>query len=220
MPLAGWFEFVCALAFFFLSHSIPVRPANKTWVVRAIGPRGFTLAYSSLSVLALIWVVVAAGRAPFIGLWDWAPWQNHVTLLAMFLAVVIAALAIGRPNPLSFGGAHNNLFDPSAPGIVGWVRHPLLAALLLWSLGHLVPNGNLAHLIVFGVFAVFSVLGTQIINRRQKRLMGEARWQALSQTSRSVTITSEGVLRFAIGVGVYTLLIWLHGPVIGVYPLQ
>ena len=217
--MTGWYGYFFAFFMFFLSHSIPVRPAVKARLVSRLGQRGFTIAYSALSTAMLVWVIVAAGRAPFIELWDWALWQNHVTLTCMFLACVIAAMAIGRPNPLSFGGAHNDRFEPSAPGLVGWVRHPLLAALLLWALGHMVPNGNLAHLILFGLFAGFSLLGAKIINRRQKRIMGEARWHALTQTRRELRLTTNGVLRFGIGVAVYLTLIGLHGPVIGVSPL-
>ncbi len=217
--MTGWTQYALAFAAFFLTHSVPVRPRVKARIVAAIGRRGFTVAYSCLSIAMLVWVIVAAGRAPFIGLWDWEPWQNHVTLTCMLAACLIAALAIGRPNPLSFGGAHNDQFDPTRPGLIGWMRHPLLVALLLWAAGHLVPNGNLAHVILFGVFAVFSLVGMRIIDRRQKRVMGQDRWGALAQTKRTLSVTSNGIMRVVIGLFVYALLITLHGPIIGVVPI-
>lgn len=217
--MLGWTIYIIAILVFFLTHSIPVRPANKARIVAHLGARGFTLSYSALSIGALSFVIYAANRAPIVELWPWAPWQNHVTLLAMALSVAIAALAIARPNPLSFGGRYNLSFDPQASGIVGWMRHPLLVALLVWALGHLVPNGNLAHVILFGIFAGFSALGMRIIDRRQKRILGAEEWKKLSSTTRQIRLSTNGLVRLAIGAGVYALLILLHGPVIGAYPL-
>ena len=70
-PMYGWIEYVLAFIAFFLTHSIPVRPPVKARFVASLGARGFTLAYSLLSIAALAWVIVAAGRAPFVNLWDW-----------------------------------------------------------------------------------------------------------------------------------------------------
>ena len=55
----------------------------------------------------------------------------------------------------------------------------MLVVLALWAGLHLLPNGDLAHVIVFGIFAAFAVLGRTLINRRKKREMTQARWQAL-----------------------------------------
>ncbi len=217
--MAGWGEFIAAFAVFFLSHSIPVRPANKARVVARIGARGFTLGYSALSIAVLTWLIVAAGRAPMVVLWAWAPWQNHVPLVAMALVCVIACLALGRPNPLSFGGMNNAAFDPAQPGIVGWIRHPLLLALLLWSLSHMLANGTLSHVILFAVFAGFSLLGMKIIDRRQKRVLGIETWTQMSQTSRRLSVTVGGLIRVMIAAALYGVLLWLHGPVIGAFPL-
>ncbi|MDV7142301.1 NnrU family protein [Tropicimonas sp. TH_r6] len=217
MP-SGWGEFLAALVFFLVSHSIPVRPPVKAALVARLGASGFTLAYSALSLVALVWLIGAAGRAPVVMLWDWAPWQNHATFTAMALATVLAALAIGRPNPLSFGGARNEDFDPAAPGIVGWARHPLLVALLLWSVGHLLPNGQLAHVLLFGLFAGFCLLGMRLIDRRKRREMGAEEWRRLASGTPAIRPTRAGLLRLAAGAAVYGLLLLAHGPVIGIHP--
>ncbi len=216
---SGWSGFCTAVVFFLLSHSIPVRPAVKAALVSRMGRGGFTLAYSALSIAALAWLIGAAWRAPVVPLWDWALWQNYVTLVAMVFACVIAALAIGRPNPLSFGGAHNERFDPEAPGIVGWFRHPLLVVLLLWSLGHLVPNGQLAHVLLFGLFALFSWAGMRMIDRRNRRLLGANEWRRLCATARRIRPTLSGGLRVVAGTCAFLLLLHLHGRVIGVAPV-
>jgi len=216
--LSDWGEFIAAFVVFFLSHSIPTRPAVKSRIVARIGPVGFTLAYSALSTAILTWIIIAAGRAPYVELWGWAPWQNHVPLTAMYFATLIFTMALCRPNPLSFGGCNNDRFDPDNPGLIGWVRHPLLLTLLIWSLAHMVPNGNLAHVIVFGLFAGFSLLGMRIIDKRARRILGAEEWQRLSKTKRSFKISRRGLSRLALGTAIYLALLYLHEPVIGISP--
>lgn len=215
--MAGWGEFILAFAVFFASHAVPVRPPVKARAVAVIGARGFSWAYSALSVAVLTWLIVAAGRAPHVGLWPRAPWQTWVPFLGLAAASVILALGIGRPNPLSFGGARNAEFDPEHAGIVGWMRHPLLVAIGLWAGAHLVPNGDLAHVLLFGTFLGFAGLGMRMIDRRKRRAMG-AEWARLAETARVVEITPGGVLRVGLGLCLWAGLLWLHAPVIGMSP--
>ncbi len=218
----GWNEFAFAFAAFFLTHSIPIRPPLRPWAVARLGHAGFGIAYSALSLGVLAWLIAAAGRAPYVPLWDWAPWQNHVVLAVMLPVCVILSLAIARPNPFSFGGAQNDRFDPASPGIVRLTRHPLLLALGIWSAAHILPNGDLAHVILFGTFAGFAMLGGRLVDRRRQREMGQ-RWHdlraALSECPASLSLTTDTLLRLAAGLMLYAGLIWLHPLVIGVDPL-
>lgn len=216
----GWLEFATAYVVFFLSHSLPVRPPLRPWLRARLGASGFTLAYSALSLLVLAWLIVAAGRAPQLILWDWAPWQILVPLIVMGPVSLILALAIGRPNPFSFGGARNALFDPASPGIVRWSRHPLLLALALWAGAHVVPNGDLAHVILFGTFAGFALLGGRLIDRRKRREMG-AEWHRLRRAVAGAPRVPDrvAVARLSAGVALYATLIWLHPLLFGVSPL-
>ncbi len=216
--VSDWGEYIAAFALFFLSHSVPVRPRVKSALSTYLGARGFTLAYSMLSIAVLAWLIVAAGRAPYVELWPSAA-LSWLPQIGMLIVCVLAALALGRPNPLSFGGSNNDRFDPDHPGIVGWARHPLLICLLIWSGTHLLANGALAHVILFGTFAGFSGLGMWLIDRRKKRQLGQQEWTRLGRTRRMLTVTPNGVIRVLVGIGIYGLILWAHGPVIGVSAL-
>lgn len=181
--MAEWGSFAAAMGLFLLAHALPVRPPVRPWLVHRLGERGFTLGYSLISLLLLGWLVLEAGRAPFVPLWPWAPWQSWVPNFIMPVVILLVALAVGVPNPLSFGGARPQDFDPERPGIVGVARHPLLWALALWALAHLVPNGNLAHALLFGLFALFAFLGMRMIDRRRRQLLGAVEWQRLAARS-------------------------------------
>lgn len=219
----GWFEFAAAYAAFFLSHRVPVRPPIRTWLQARLGRGGFTLAYSLLSVAVLAWLIGAAGRAPYVQLWGWAPWQAYVPLSAMLPVCLILALSIARPNPFSFGGARNDRFDPSRPGIVRWARHPLLLALALWAAAHVVPNGDLARVILFGSFAGFAILGGRLVDRRKRREMG-ADWHRLQAAVArapkvSLPISGAALMRLVTGAALYSALLWAHPFLFGVSPI-
>lgn len=214
----GWFPLLAALVLFFVLHALPVRPGIKARIVAGVGARGFTALYSLVSLLTLALLIVAAGHAPVITLWPQAPWQRYLALALMALATAIFALAVGRPNPLSFGGADNARFDPAQSGLIGWVRHPLLAAIGLWALAHLVVNGDLAHLCLFGLFAGFARLGMRMIDRRKRRQLGPD-WPRLNATDRRIKPTVNGLLRLLAGALLFAVLLAAHPPVIGVSPL-
>lgn len=219
----SWLPYTLAFGAFFLTHSLPVRPPLRPWLQARLGPRGFTAAYSLLSLAVLGWLIAAAARAPHVPLWSWAPWQNHVTLAAMLPVCLILALSLGRPNPFSFGGARNARFDPARPGIVRLTRHPLLAAMTLWAGAHVLPNGDLAHVLLFGTFAVFAVIGGRLVDRRHRRILG-ADWDRLHRAVRATPCRLRrpgpgDLVRPALGLAAYVALIWLHPLVLGVGPL-
>jgi uncharacterized membrane protein len=227
--MGGWAEFLAAFAIFLLSHALPARPAARRRLAAMLGERGYLLAYSLVSIGVLAWLVAAAGRAPYVELWPYAPWQAWVPNLLMPVACLLVAFGVAAPNPLSFGGRAAG-FDPARPGIAGVARHPLLLAISLWAGAHVVPNGNLAHLLLFGAFAGFAILGMRIIDRRKRRLMGDANWTALAAHSSAWPLSAwftgrwrpaspPSPIRLGAGLLLWLLLLAAHPAAIGVSPL-
>lgn len=219
----GWVEYGAAFAIFLTLHAAPVRPSVKARLVATFGNCGFTILYSGVSVLALSWLIVAAGRAPYVALWSVAGWQAWVPILLMLPVCLLVALGLGRPNPFSFGGGQAG-FDANRPGIVRLHRHPLLLALALWSGAHVFPNGDLAHVLMFGVFFLFSLLGMKLIDRRRSRLQGAYWKKTLAAVNtvplKAITIPMRGIVtRLALGLLAYVVLLVLHAVLLGVSPL-
>jgi uncharacterized membrane protein len=212
--MGGWGEYAAAWAVFLASHMLPARPALRGPIVAALGERAFLAAYSALSVLILAWMIGAAGRAPFVPVWGWAWWQAWVVNAAMLAACLLASLGVGVPNPFSIAGAGNDCYDPARPGVLSLTRHPVLLALALWSGAHVVPNGDLAHVLLFGPFAAISLFGMRVLDARRRRSWGEARFAAL-QPQRSFRAAPR---RLLVGMALWLLLGSAHGPVIGVSP--
>lgn len=221
----NWTEYSLAMMVFFALHVVPVRPAVKSRIVGRFGARTFSIAYSIISILSLAWLIVSAGRAPYIEIWPPAPWQSIVTLAAMLLACIVFTLSVGRPNPFSFGGSATQCFDPLRAGIVRVHRHPILVTLLLWSASHVVSNGHLAHLVMFGVFTAFSLVGMRLIDRRKKREIGQARYDKLLADMRGAPVAGSFwaqclLIRICAALALFAILLALHPAMIGVSPLS
>lgn len=227
--LGGWSEFAIALVLFFASHALPVRPATRRVLADLVGERAFLLCYSFVSVAALALLIVAAGRAPYVELWQPAPWQSWVPHFAMPFVCLLLAFGVAVPNPLSFGGIQPEHFSPDKPGIVGIARHPLLVALALWAGSHIVPNGDVAHVVLFGLFAGFALTGMRAIDRRNRRLMGETEWARLAARTSAWPLSAliqgrtrpsvdPSPPRLLVALSLYGALLALHSPVIGVSP--
>ena len=218
----SWAAYAGIFVLFLLSHSVPLRPAIKGRLVALFGARAFGMMYGLVSLGGLALLIWAAGQAPFVLLWPQMPWQRPVVYLGMLVACLILAMTLGRPNPFSFGGRNNDHFLPQRAGIVRWVRHPVLAALALWAGVHLLPNGDLAHVILFGVLGGFAVIGRALINRRKQREMGQAAWQALADDVAAAPVFYQPAswralgARLLAGFAVFIGLAFAHPLIIGV----
>ncbi|PWS35235.1 NnrU family protein [Falsiroseomonas bella] len=212
--MGGWGEYAAAWAVFLASHMLPARPALRGPIVDVVGERAFLAAYSALSILILAWMIGAAGRAPFVPVWGWAWWQAWVVNVAMVAACLLAALGVAVPNPFSIAGARNDRYDPARPGVLALTRHPVLLALALWSGAHLLPNGDLAHVLLFGPFAAISLLGMRALDARRRRRWGTGRFDALLPRGPARLAPA----RLAAGLALWAALAASHAAVIGVPP--
>jgi uncharacterized membrane protein len=218
--MTGWGEFGAAFACFLLSHMIPVRPPVRPWLVARLRLTGYILAYSVLSIGILIWLFGAAARAPYVAvLPDW-PVLRIVPLATMPVVCWLVVAGMASTNPLSFGGLGKGEFDASSPGILRFSRHPLPLALILWALAHLLANGDLAHVILFGVFALFAAASLPMIDRRKSRALGDSNWRNLAHNTSWFRPSEIRVkLRdFIFAAIAYAALLMLHPSIIGVAP--
>jgi len=220
----GWVEYGLAMGLFLASHRVP--GMLKARLTALLGPQGYVAAFSLMSAALLVWVIVAAGRAPFVPLWDHAIWHRWVANLVMPVAVALAVFGTAAPNPFAFEGRQTG-FDPDRPGIAGLTRQPLLWSMALWAAAHLLANGDLAHALLFGPLVLFAVMGMRMVEARRRREIGAARWQVLSAHTSLVPLAALIAGRWRpkgappLGRLALSILIWaavwhLHAPVIGV----
>lgn len=84
--------------------------------------------------------------------------------------------------------------------------HPMLAAVILWSAGHLLANGDLASILLFGSFLVYGIVNRIAVARRGTVSIPSAGWRG-------------DLIAAAIGVVAYVVFgLWLHPLFFGVAP--
>ena len=221
MPaLLAWGELAAALTLFLVSHAVPARPRVRSVLIGAIGRRAYFIGYSLVSLVVLAWLIAASASAPYVELWPREPWQTMVPVIAMPVSVVLAVFGLTTSNPLSLARSHS--FDARHPGVAGVVRHPILWAALIWSVSHMVPNGDVAHVVMFGLFALLSVGGMLMLDRRKQRQFGLEIWREMARHTSNIPLLAPAkgwrprpnagvLLRVLAGLGIYTLLVATHG---------
>ncbi len=226
-----WSEMAAALAAFFASHIIPARPPVRRWLRAHLGGTVYMALYSALSLGILAWLVIAANRAPYVEIWPFALWQLWVPNIVMPVACLLIAFGVAAPNPFSIAGRSTERFNPDQPGIAAVTHHPLIWGLTLWAVAHLVPNGDLAHVILFGLFALFGLMGMAALDKRRRREWGGEEWRR--RAAKTSFLPFAGLIsgrtgladlpadwrRILAAAALYLALLLSHRALIGVSPL-
>jgi len=218
-------EFLVAIAVFLAAHILPAATGLRGALIGRLGRRPYLALYSLVSLASIAWVIVAALAAPYIELWPPSRGAALVPIVAMPAACILFAAAALQPNPLSVS-FRSGLPDARRTGLAAPLRHPLLWAFFLWAGSHLVANGDLVSVILFGSLAVFSLAGMQRLESRARQRLSaadHAAAMALYEGSIGARLQRVGAVRafveIAAGTLLYAALLHLHGPVIGVDPL-
>jgi uncharacterized membrane protein len=172
-------------------HSLTTFRETRTRLIERFGLWPFKSIYSLVSLAGFALIVWGFSRyraEGLITLWTPPAWTRHLTMLLMWFAFV--ALACMNP----------------APGkIRGWLRHPMLIAIKIWALAHLLANGDAGGLLLFGSFLAWAVFDRIAVKRRGD--MGAPRIAPFTRADAT-----------ALGVGTlaYVAMIFLHPVLIGV----
>jgi len=183
--------FIAGLVLFFAPHSAAILiPKHRAQWVQRVGAGPWKVGYSVLSACGLVLIVVgfATARQHPQVLYVPPAWLRHLTLLLMLPVF-----------PL--------LFATYLPGrIQRFVGHPMLTAVKCWAGAHLLANGMLVQVLLFGSFLLWAVLDRISLRRRMP----------------TVTAGLPGgryndLLAVVLGLLVYALVVWrLHALIIGV----
>jgi uncharacterized membrane protein len=180
----GWL--IAGLLLFLGIHVFSsLRPARERVIAR-LGEGAYKGFYSLISVAGFGLVVAGMSKAPTITLWTPPPWGHYLAIWFMPFALVLLAEAF-------------------IPGNLKRITaHPMLWSITLWALVHLVAAGDLAGLMLFGSFGLYSLYAMWSQNRRGIRP---------SQTRRVIWGDVGAV---AVGLVAYGLLFKFHASLFGV----
>ena len=221
---------IAAAALFLGIHVLVSGTPLRGAIVGRIGEGPYLGLFSLASLGAIVWLAWAYGGADYVELWNAGSGGRHLALVVMPFAFILLVGAFTTRNPTAVGMEKALEGEQPATGILRVTRHPFLWAVVLWALVHLLANGDVASLVLFGAMLVLGLVGTRLIDRKLASRHGAAWERYLAQTSnlplaaifarRTRTSLAEiGWWRIALGLGLYVAALLAHGPVIGVTPL-
>jgi uncharacterized membrane protein len=191
-----------------------------------LGERGFLAVYSLTALVTFAWFLVAYAHAPTIILWERREWTALVSVVVMPFAAILLIAGYTTANPTAVGMERMGRANDPAPGILRVTRHPVMWAIGLWAVSHLIANGDLRSLIFFGAFAGLSLGGTVLIDRKKQLALG-SNWPRLAEVTSNLPFAALiagrtglrwreiGLLRIAAGLLLYAVLYRAHGIIAG-----
>ena len=188
---------VVGLVIFLGVHSVSiVAPGWRTATVARLGERPWKGLYSLASAVGLALIIVGYGMAR----------KDPVVLYTPPAALRHLALLVMLPVfPL--------LFAAYLPGrIRAAAKHPFLLAVKLWALAHLLANGMLADVLLFGAFLAWAVADRISVKRRPAAQTHEVPAAPPSAANDAIALVG-GLVVYAV------FIVWAHRWIIGVSPL-
>jgi len=186
---------IAGLIVFLGAHSVRIFAEDWRGVqVAKLGLGAYKGIYSVVSALGLVLIVIGYGQAreAAIVIWDPPLWARHVSaLLVLFAFVLLAAAYVPRNH------------------IKAAVGHPMVLGVKIWAFGHLLANGHLEDLLLFGGFLVWAVFDYRAARRRDG---SQGRAGVRGTLAGDVTTVVVGAVAWAV------FALYLHGWLIGVRP--
>ncbi|PCF97130.1 NnrU family protein [Vreelandella nigrificans] len=184
---------IIGLLIFLGSHSIRIFAENwRQQKVAQLGLPTWKLAYSAVSVVGLAIAIYGFGQMRLEPIYIWFPPMGlrHAVALLMLPAFILLVAAYIPRN-----------------AIKAKLGHPMLLAVKVWALSHLLVNGRFGDIIFFAAFLVWGILAFKAAKKRDR-----ANPPAVTATSIPATIAT-----VVIGVVAYALFAFhLHSLLIGV----
>ena len=187
---------ILGLLLFLGVHSIRIFADDwRTRTMARIGRNSWKALYASVSLAGfalLVWGFAVVREQPLV-LWTPPAAMRHVTAALTLPAFVL-------------------LCAPYVPrnGIQARLHHPMALGVAVWALAHLLANGTLAHVILFGAILVWSVLSFRAARQRDRR----------EGTPYPAGVAVATAATWVLGTLFWLVVVlWLHGLLIGIRPL-
>ena len=192
---------IAGLVIFLVIHALRVWGEGlRGALLLRLGSMGFKLVYSIASLAGLYLLIVGYGQARLepVSLWTPPPGMGHATVALMWISMVL----------LVSSGIPRN-------AIKARLRHPMVLGVKVWALSHILANGTLHDLLLFGGFLIWAVLSFRAARQRDRAAL-EAGDMAESPPT-SAAATAAAVL---VGTAVWAAFVMVvHLWLIGVAPI-
>ena len=187
---------ILGLVLFLGVHSVRIVADGWRTQTRArLGEGMWKGVYSVLSLVGLVLVVWGYGlaRQQPVVLWNPPVGMRHAaSLLTLIAFVLLAAAYVPR-----------NVFKAK-------LHHPMVLSVKVWALAHLISNGNLADVVLFGGFLLWAIFDFRAARQRDR---------ALGTSTASGTLAGTGIAVVLGLVAWAAFAFWAHAMLIGISPM-
>ncbi len=187
---------ILGLVLFLGTHSVRIFAEGwRTAMIARIGPLPWKGLIAVLSLVGFVMIVWGFGMARQQPVQLWAPpvGMRHLASLLTLIAFIFLAAAYVPGNAIKTK-----------------LRHPMVLAVKVWALAHLLANGNVAHVVLFGSFLVWAVLNFRAARGRDRAAGTVYPAGHAAATAITVVVGAAAWAGFAF---------WAHGAWIGVRPI-
>ena len=188
---------ILSIILFLGLHSIRVFASGwRNSMIARLGLKGWRGIYSVLSIITFVLLAYSFAQSRWVSPILYVPpvFMTHIMFTLMLISIILlvaSALPAGK--------------------IVVWVKHPMVTAVKVWAFAHLLANGGLNDVLLFGSFLAWAVLVRISLKRRQRA--GET-------VTRPFVSVKWDIAAIVIGIILYgAIVMYLHEALIGVSPL-
>lgn len=189
---------IVGLVIFLGIHLLPTAPDVRDGIRERLGAGPYKLVFSLVSLVGLVVIVLGfhkmqlhPGKNP--ALYDPPVWTQHIALLLM-LPALIFLVASQVPSKIRTA-----------------IKHPTLVSIKIWALAHLLANGDVASLLLFGSFLAYAVYDR--ISVKKRGALGPLGAKEASGIGNDIFVVGAGVALYVL------LLMGGHAWLFGVSPL-
>ena len=206
-------QLILGLILFLGAHSVRIWADGwRDQTIEAYGEKAFKGVYALVSILGFYLLVVgySEARLQTVALWNPPIFTKHISMLLMLLSsILLMATYIPR-----------NHFKMR-------LGHPMVLSVKVWALSHLLANGNLADLVLFGSFLIWAVLNFRSARARDRALLlnlnvtEEAAGESIaeSESAHQPKLLST-IITLVGGIAIWALITFvLHAKIVGVSPM-
>jgi uncharacterized membrane protein len=147
---------ILGLAVFHANHLFVAFRGARAAAIARFGLNAYRVLFSLVSLLGFALIVWGYGRYrahEWIDVWAPPAFMRHVTIGLMLISVILLTA----------------VFIPSH--IKARVKYPMLAAVKIWAFGHLLSNGDLGSILLFGSFLAWAVYARIAAKRRTDEVL-------------------------------------------------
>jgi len=176
---------IFGLILFFAIHLVPALPDFKQSLIERFGKMGYRGLFSILALIGLVMIVWGKGAAEYVDLYEPPKGGRHGTMALVLIAFILLA---------SF---------KLKSRIRKTLRHPMLLAIALWGLGHLLANGDVASVVLFGSFIAYAIIAIVLANAQKPAPQFDV-------------IPRHDLIAVIAGIAIYVVVLFAHPWLIGV----